>query len=206
VGAALAIRIGHPRWDSTRWIATMFMVGSALFAIASVPGYASISERASAFTYAAGSVFFTLAALEQLRTSEPNWADRWSALIQFAGTILFNVNTFIAVDEKLSPHAQDLLVWTPDAVGSACFLVASAIASYAVRERRDDKSTRRIADLNLAGSVAFGFSALASYVVDDTGELVNAAIASSGTFVGAICFLVAAWMLRRQSSFAPTSS
>ncbi len=206
MGAALAIRIGHPRRNSTRWIATMFMVGSALFAIASVPGYASISERASALTYAAGSVFFTLAAFEQLRTSESNWPDRWSALIQFAGTILFNVNTFIAVDEKLSPHAQDLLVWTPDAVGSACFLIASGIASWAVRERRDDKPTRRIADLNLAGSVAFGFSALASYVVDDTGELVNAAIASSGTFIGGICFLVAAWMLRRQSSLAPTSS
>ena len=201
MSAATAIRIGHPHVRSTQWIATLFMIGSACFAVAATPGYSSISDRASAITYFVGSIFFTLAALEQLRTSAGG-LDRSSALVQLAGTIFFNVNTFIAVDEHLDPHAQDLLVWTPDAIGSICFLVASGIASYAVRKSHGDRRTLRIAQLNLLGSVAFGFSAVASRVVQDTGELANAALASSGTFVGAICFFVAAWMLRRHSSGA----
>jgi hypothetical protein len=206
MSAATAIRIAHPRVAATTRIAWLFMIGSACFAIASVPGYAELSDRASAITYAIGSVFFTAAAFEQLRTSERHWLDRWSALVQFAGTILFNVNTFIAVDEHLDPHAQDVLVWTPDAIGSACFLVASGLAWYAVKAERGERRTRKIADLNLWGSVAFGVSAIASYVVDDTGEFVNATIASFGTFVGAICFFAAAWMLRPQSSGAKRST
>ena len=199
MGAATAIRIGHPSVVSTRRIATLFIVGSACFAVAATPGYASISDRASAITYFAGSLFFTAAALDQLRTSGGG-LDRWSSLVQLAGTILFNVSTFVAVDERLDPHAADLLVWTPDALGSICFLVASALASYAVWEQRGDRRTRRIADLNLAGSIAFGLSAIASRLVGDTAEVANAALAGSGTFVGAICFLVAAWMLRRSQS------
>ena len=86
----------------------------------------------------------------------------------------------------------------PDAIGSICFLVSSALASYAVWELRSDARTRRIADLNLFGSIAFGFSAVASRLVDGTDQLANAALAGSGTFVGAICFFFAAWMLRRE--------
>ena len=200
MSAASVILTRFERRSATQRIAILFMIGAALFAIASVPGYAELSDRASALTYAAGSVFFTAAAFEQLRTSDPDPLDRWSSLIQFAGTLLFNVNTFIAVDERLDPHAKNLLVWAPDAIGSACFLIASGIAWYAVKEQRGDKPTRRMADLNLAGSVAFGFSAVASYTVNSTDELVNATVASSGTFIGAICFLIAAWMLKRTSA------
>ena len=204
MSAATAIRIGHPKVVSTRRIAVLFMIGSALFAIAATPGYAAISERASAFTYFAGSLFFTAAAFHQLQTSQAG-LDRWSSLIQFAGTLFFNMNTFVAIDEGLDPHAQDLLIWTPDAIGSVCFLVSSAIASYAVWELRSDKRTRRIADLNLLGSVAFGVSAVASRIVDATAEPANAALAGLGTFVGAICFLVAAGILRRTAQAAASS-
>jgi hypothetical protein len=205
MSAATAIRIAHPKVVSTRRIATLFMIGSALFAIASVPGYSSISDRASAITYFAGSLFFTAAAFHQLQTSQAG-LDRWSSLIQFAGTLFFNVNTLIAIDERLDPHAENLLVWAPDAIGSICFLVSSGIASYAVWEQRGDRATRRIADLNLFGSIAFGFSAVASRIVGDTGDVVNAAIASSGTLVGAICFLFAAWILRRVAGQPAASS
>ena len=66
MSAATAIRIGHPRVVSTKRIAVLFMIGSACFALGATPGYASISERASAITYAVGSVFFTAAAFHQL--------------------------------------------------------------------------------------------------------------------------------------------
>jgi hypothetical protein len=49
--------------------------------------------------------------------------------------------------------------------------------------------------LNLVGSVAFGVSAIASYTVPDSGEVVNAALVNLGTFVGAICFLGGALLM-----------
>ena len=51
-----------------------------------------------------------------------------------------------------------------------------------------------ITALNLAGSVAFGVSAIASYVTS-SGQLLSVALTNLGTFVGAICFLVGAVLL-----------
>ena len=51
-----------------------------------------------------------------------------------------------------------------------------------------------ITALNLVGSVAFGVSAVASYVKPN-GDLVSLALTNLGTFVGAICFLVGAVLL-----------
>ncbi len=44
------------------------------------------------------------------------------------------------------------------------------------------------------GSVAFGVSAVASYVTS-SGQLLSVALTNLGTFVGAICFLVGALLL-----------
>ena len=48
--------------------------------------------------------------------------------------------------------------------------------------------------LNLVGSIAFGVSAVASYVTS-SGQLLSVALTNLGTFVGAICFLVGAILL-----------
>jgi hypothetical protein len=48
--------------------------------------------------------------------------------------------------------------------------------------------------LNLVGSVAFGISAIASYVKPN-GQLVSLALTNLGTFVGAVCFLVGGLLL-----------
>jgi hypothetical protein len=77
--------------------------------------------------------------------------------------------------------------------GSVCFLVSSALAELAVLHAA--LVIRRSATLNLVGSVAFGISAAAGYIVPDTNELVNAAPATSMTLVGALCFLWAARIL-----------
>jgi len=42
--------------------------------------------------------------------------------------------------------------------------------------------------LNLIGSIAFGFSAMAAYVIPTTGLPKNEMIVNLGTFIGAICF------------------
>ena len=49
--------------------------------------------------------------------------------------------------------------------------------------------------VNLAGSVAFGFSAIASYVVPGTAQLLSVPVTNLGTFVGAVCFFIGAILL-----------
>jgi hypothetical protein len=48
---------------------------------------------------------------------------------------------------------------------------------------------------NLVGSVAFGVSAVASYVNPVTGQVNNAARAATQTLIGAVCFFVGALLL-----------
>jgi hypothetical protein len=169
------------------------MVGSACFAVASLPGASSVSQPAVGVTYFTGSLFFTTAAFEQLWTARGEGNALAAAAIQFAGTLFFNLSTFAAMSDELSAKGSDLLVWSPDAFGSACFLVSSVLAEVAVL--RAPLQIRRSATLNLIGSLAFGVSAIAAYVVPDTDELLNASLATSTTLLGALCFLWAARIL-----------
>ena len=116
-----------------------------------------------------------------------------AAAVQFVGTIFFNVTTFAALDDTLSVQEQDVRVWAPDALGSVCFLVASALAPVWNRRGTD----RRIAVWNLVGSVFFGIAAIASWVVPDTGELLNTEATNAFTFLGAVCFFFGARLLLR---------
>jgi hypothetical protein len=196
-----------------RWTGLLFVVGAALFAL----GVLLSPPRAwpplvSAVTYAIGALFFTVAAALQLilaRRKLPEAARRslplrsrttdWlAAAIQLVGTVLFNVNT---VDAALAigayPELVDVEVWVPDMVGSSAFLVSSAIAMVPeVRTRRHSHvapASQRIAFLNLAGSVLFGVSAVSALVLR-SGTDVSLRWANIGTFFGALCFLVAAWL------------
>ena len=54
----------------------------------------------------------------------------------------------------------------------------------------------------MIGSIAFGLSAIGGYIVPDTGELLDASIATSGTLVGALCFFYAAFILDRRVTSA----
>ena len=84
-------------------------------------------------------------------------------------------------------------------LGSICFLVASALAVVATthRERLWDPEARNWWNtwLNMLGSVAFGVSAYAAKVVDASGDVRNVEAVNLGTFVGALCFLVAALLV-----------
>ena len=90
-------------------------------------------------------------------------------------------------------------MWTPDAFGSVCFLVASELALAGVCHRWICWRTRsrdwQIAALNMLGSVAFGVAAVTSLVEPSTSEPVSAAIANAGTTFGALCFLAGALLL-----------
>lgn len=196
----------------TWWVATLFMVGSALFAIGTVVAVSS-APTAAGTIYFVGSVFFTAAGFGQLLSAaneghfdNPRWfawrrelADWRASAIQSFGTLCFNVSTAFALVETLTVDQVNRLVWSPDFFGSIAFLWSSWIALSAVRHswhghpRRG--ATWASAALNMLGSIAFGWSALGAYVIPDTGELANALAANAGTFIGAICFFVAAWLV-----------
>ncbi|MDN5748943.1 MAG: YrhK family protein [Pseudonocardia sp.] len=109
----------------------------------------------------------------------------WSA------RVWFNVNTFAALNTSLTVHQQDLRIWTPDMIGSVCFMVSSGLALNSVRGswwRRGGDVGRRSARLNLLGSVFFMAAAIAAFVRPSTGDVLDATIANGGTFLGALCF------------------
>ena len=198
IGHALTVAPGPAEraiWD--RWIAIGFAIGSACFFIGPFPGFVQlVGEGADGVVFFAGSVFFTLAAGLELReatlrlgrwASNPSW---WSAAVQFAGTLLFNLNTFDAMQDSLSTQQENRLVFAPDLLGSACFLVSGVLA-YRVATGPES----RMAAVNLAGCVLFGISAIASYVVPSSGSVLDLAAANWSTALGALCFFIGALML-----------
>ena len=212
IGHALSFaprRAGRTSWD--RWIAVGFAVGSVCFFIGPFPGFVKlVGAGADGAVFFAGSIFFTLAALLEVREStlrlgrwaaDPSW---WSAAVQFVGTLLFNLTTFEAMQEGLSAHQEKRLVWAPNFLGSAAFLVSGLLA-YRVAYQARRRSGRRdrewtMAAVNLAGCVLFALSAVASYIVPSSGSILDLAAANWTTGLGALCFLAGALLLLLHSS------
>jgi hypothetical protein len=179
-------------------------VGSTCFLVAPFPGFEQlVGSGAVGVVFFVGSIFFTSAALLQFLQAEPRRSDWWAALIQLAGTFFFNVNTFDAMKTGLDVHQTNRLVWAPDVFGCTCFLVASYLAYVEVGGHGVRRQTRTtdwwIAAVNLAGSVAFGVSAIASFVVPKTGNILDLGAANFATALGALGFLIGALLLLRES-------
>jgi hypothetical protein len=180
----------HPH-HATWWIGVLFAIGSVCFLVAPFPGFLNlVGAEADAAVFFVGSLFFTTAAFLQFlsvsyRTHRVDW---WSTAIQFAGTIYFNINTFRALQDAIDSGDVDKVIWRPELLGSICFLVSGLLA---YREVRDRSTT-----VNLAGCVLFMLSTLGGYVVPETGDAFNLAVANAGTSLGALCFLTGAlWLL-----------
>jgi hypothetical protein len=192
------------------------MAGSACFAGAALPGLSSVAPASVlAVVFFVGSLFFTSAACLQYVQSinadgprprrrrllawQPGRIDWWACTVQLAGTIWFNINTAEATITGLSTRQQNLRIWTPDMIGSVCFLLASWLALEEVCHswwcvRRGDVSWS-VAAINLLGSVFFMLAAIAAFVRPSTGDLLAASIANGGTFLGALCFFRGARLL-----------
>jgi hypothetical protein len=198
-------------------IALLFMVGSFLFALGSFPPYSQgVDARVVGVTFVLGSIFFTSAAYSQLvqiindppdpvRSRLRLWAWQrhkllwWAAFVQFIGTLFFNANTIRAlVDTINTPEEANRLVWAPDFFGCIAFLVASHLFWLAVCHRlwavQKDNPDWWGSLLNYVGSIFFMLSAIGSFTLD-TGQEVDVTIVNFGTFVGAVCFLVGAYLL-----------
>src|SRR3954454_18618728 len=188
----------RPR-DRVWWSGVGFGIGSLCFAVAAIASqWASAPRPAIGVTFFVGSLFFTGAAYLQFRQGKD-----LASVIQLVGTVFFNVSCFAGMRHGLDTKQTDLRVWTPDAFGSVCFLVASEMALRQVCGRwvcvRRGSPEWRIAALNMLGSIAFGVAAVASLVQPSTSEPVSAAVANAGTALGALCFLAGALMLVAQS-------
>jgi len=204
-------------------IACLFIVGSALFVLGSVPAYLNaVGATADSVTYFVGSIFFTAASFSQLLQAQTpamtevdaesqyrRVAVRWkawlphdqnwlAAITQFPGTLFFNISTFAALLHNLTVKQQDRRIWRPDFFGSTLFLVASVFAILAIGRFLSFRPRNLlwwIAWLNMIGSILFMASALASYVLPMTGEFVNGQISIAGTLLGAACFLLGAILM-----------
>ena len=163
-------------------------------------------------TYVVGSVFFTSAsycqlvqaqspattAVDEVTQHQPAPVRLWgwlphdrnwlAAAVQFPGTLFFNISTIAALTHNATAAESDRYVWRPDLFGSVLFLVSSAFAVLAVSSRflsvQPQSFPWRIAWLNMLGSVLFMASAIASFVVPSTDEVLGTRIAVAGTLLG----------------------
>ncbi|MDL9980800.1 YrhK family protein [Microbacterium candidum] len=206
----------RPRVTRLRRESWGFAIGSAFFALGVIPWYAdAVGGVADAATFFIGSLFFTAAGFIQLalsgrrppkRTSSiaDVW-DWWAAAVQFVGTLLFNVSTGAVLLRTIQDAATASTGWVPDAWGSIAFLISSCFALVAAYRQDElwDRNARTAHGvwLNMAGSILFGFSAIGAIVLT-SGQLYNIAWVNVGTFLGAVCFFLAAVLARRELNAA----
>ncbi len=215
------MRLRPRRLNAT--IAVLFMIGSACFALGTIPWYVNaVGDVPDAITFFIGSIFFTSASFSQLLQSQsPQMApdagaddlarrrvvmrawlphDRgWlAAATQFPGTLAFNGSTAFAIATSLTATQTRHLVWVPDFVGSILFLVSSAYAILALGpllELEPESLAWEIAWLNMIGSIFFMVSAIASYVLPSSAQAIDPRWANLGTLLGAICFFAGAALM-----------
>jgi hypothetical protein len=210
-------------WRLNAAIAVLFMIGSACFALGTIPWYVNaVGDVPDAITFFVGSIFFTAASFAQLLQAQspamvppPDGDDRtrrvvvlrawvphdrgWlAAATQFPGTLAFNASTAFAIATTLTETQTHRLVWVPDFVGSILFLVSSAFAILALGsllELEPGSLAWEISWLNMIGSVFFMVSAIASYVLPGSSQAVDPRWANLGTFLGALCFFAGAGLM-----------
>jgi hypothetical protein len=210
------------------WIGLIFMIGAFFFALGSVLCLAPSLVQALGLSavqvntvFFIGSIPFTTAAYLQLyqaanapdfggsespasRPSYFGWKPRdagWmSCVLQFFGTILFNMNTFDGIISDLNWVEQDLLVWVPNFVGSVLFLASGYLAfietchAYWAFRWRD--ISWWVTSANLVGCIAFMISACFAFVPQQPAATETAfTVSISFTLLGAIGFFVGSLLM-----------
>jgi len=209
--------------------ATAFLVGGSLFALGAGLAQAGVDFTVCATIYILGGVFFSsggYASVLQVVNEPPGGlgeelAEGWrwwsheprrlqwlSAVVLFTGTLVFAINLVDSFIEGLSPTAEDRLVWSPDMVGCALFLISGHLAMAGISGgfwrvwRRRDLGWWIVA-VNQLGSVLFMVSAVASFVRPSSGDALATGIANWGTLSGALCFAIAGLMQEFEHPLGP---
>jgi hypothetical protein len=180
--------------------ATAFLIGGSLFALGAALAQGDVGgPLLPASVYLAGGVFFCTGGLfSVLLAAGRSQLQRLSALALFAGTLVFAINLVDSFIAELTPTQQDRLIWSPDMVGCALFLVSGHLAMVDVTGTWNPRYWPRrlgwdVVVVNQLGSILFMVSAVASFVHSD-GDLVAVAVANWGTLTGALCFAIAGVM------------
>jgi hypothetical protein len=210
------------------WIGTVFALGALLFALASVlslwPNLAaawSLDSTEINAIFFAGSIPFTIAAYLQLfqaakagefRPAEARSPRRlmlfgwrphdvgWlSSVLQFIGTIFFNVNTFDAMLPSLDWLQQDLDIWAPNFVGSILFLASGYLAfietCHAHWAWMPSNISWWVVFMNLLGCVAFMISAVFAFVTPGLPNVAAVTVSVAFTLLGAVGFFVGSLLM-----------
>jgi hypothetical protein len=188
----------------TRAMGAFFLVGSICFLVGPLNLYANaFGSYTDALTFFIGSILFTLGGATQCLLAAPERPDRptglagWrTAWVQSVGTLLFNLMTFASITVAATDHTYNTVVWGPNALGSACFLISGMIFYVSSPRRgllpRFDHEGWWEAAVNLLGCVLFGISALTSFATGHAGALISTGITNWTTTFGAACFLTCA--------------
>ena len=204
----------------SHWMCVLFMIGSFAFAAGALLCFdLSLPVIVPAVIFFLGSLFFTSAAYLQFLEAinvpdasakaqagetkqaryfawEPDRIDWWSTITQLVGTLYFNFSTFNAMRMNLSLTKIDRLVWSADFLGSVLFLVSSLLAygevASALTGSRLKNLTWWVVLSNLLGSIAFGVSAITSFVLPSQGTMINPNVTNLITALGGVCFFVGA--------------
>ncbi len=210
------------------WIGVVFAVGSLLFMLGSVLSLApalvrawSLDATAINAIFFAGSIPFTTAAYLQLfqtanadefsphgdgprrgivlfgwRPHDIGWL---SSALQFAGTVMFNINTFDAMIIGLDWLQQDLAIWAPDFVGSVLFLLSGYLAfvetCHAHWAWKPASMSWWVTFVNLFGCVAFMISAVFAFVPPWSPRIDAATVSVAFTLTGAVGFLIGSLLM-----------
>ena len=195
IGGRLAAATPARRQSLLNSIAAVaFTIGGSLFALgAALAELGSADPTASACIYFAGGLFFNtggyatvLQAVNSPRGLEADGSpryERWrwwsweperiewvSAVFLFGGTLVFGINLLDSFLQGLTVKQQNRLIWAPDLVGCAMFLISGHLALAEVCHgglcvRRQDLGWW-IAALNQLGSYLFLVSALSAFISD----------------------------------------
>ena len=129
--------------------------------------------------------------------------------MQFAGTILFNFNTFDAMIPSLNWFQRDLLIWVPNIDGSVLFLVSGYLAfietCHAHWAWKPWSISWWVVFANLLGCVGFMISALFAIFLPGTSDSEAISISVMFTLLGAIGFLVGSLLMLPEAVSPPES-
>lgn len=219
------------------WIGAVFAIGAALFAsgalLSLLPQLAvrfSMTPDQVSRIFFAGSIPFTIAAWLQLMQSAnagslstageagarrhklfgwyPSDAGWLSCALQFAGTLLFNINTFNAMAPDLDWRQQDLYIWVPNILGSILFLLSGYLAFAETCHRHwawmPHLLSWRITFVNLLGCIFFMMSALFGFVISHPAGFDAQGLSVLFTLLGAVGFLIGAILMLPEAASRET--
>lgn len=195
LGAALSL-IHNPLTSAQ--IGIVFFLGSIPFTIAGFMQNFQAANTTNFSKEAPGPA--DLPHLVGWRPRDPGWL---STIAQFVGTIAFNFNTFDAIHPDARWYIQDLTIWLPAMIGSVLFLVSGYLAfmetSHAFWSWKPRDLDWQIVFINLLGCLFFMTAGVLAYVPKGTDPTWIVNLANIHLWLGALCFLIGALLMMRES-------